>query len=98
MEQIIETSIAIGGELAADRRAERRQRVLKGAVLRFNKGYGALECLVRNRSRGGARLEFGDTAAVPPHFDIRFSGSDEWSAASVRWRDMTNVGVELTRE
>jgi hypothetical protein len=69
--------------------------VLKGAIIYFNKGYGALECVVRNRSENGARLAFGETTAVPPAFDLKIAGSDAVCAASVRWRTPDSVGVSL---
>lgn len=78
-----------------DRRAERRRRVLKGAILSFNKGYGALECAVRNLSPKGALLVFGDAAAVPAVFDLRVSGHEVVHKARVRWRNLTSVGVEF---
>lgn len=82
-------------EKREERRAEPRQRVLKGGTLSFNKGFGALECLVRNLSPKGALLAFGDTAAVPPVFDLHISGQGERRRAHVRWRNMTLVGVEF---
>lgn len=85
---------AIAGK-QEERRTEPRQRVLKGATLSFNKGYGALECLVRNLSPKGALLAFGDTAAVPPAFDLRISGQNGPRPAHVRWRTLTLVGVEF---
>lgn len=80
------------GEL--DRRAARRQRVLKGAALRFNRGYGAMECVVRNQSADGALLAFGDTSGVPARFDIAIAG-DAPRLAQVRWRGLALVGVSL---
>jgi hypothetical protein len=79
----------------AERRSTPRQRVLKGAIIHFNKGYGALECVVRNLSENGARLAFGETTAVPPAFDLKIAGSDTVRAASVRWRTPDAVGVSL---
>lgn len=76
-----------------ERRAWRRQRVLKGGTLRFNKGYGALECRVRDLSEGGARLLFGDTAAVPSTFQFRVSDEKSFRDATVRWRSMTDMGI-----
>lgn len=95
MDTISEKSIGLDGEVFAERRAAPRRRVLKGATLSFNKGYGALECLVRNESEKGALLGFGDTSAVPPAFDMTIKGSDVTRAALVRWRTMTQVGVEF---
>jgi hypothetical protein len=78
-----------------EKRGEQRSRMLKGGTLSFNKGYGALECVVRNVSDHGARLAFGDTGAVPPQFSLRIGPDGEWRAATVRWRTMTDVGVSL---
>lgn len=75
-----------------ERRAALRRRMLKGAVIRFNNGYGALECVVRNWSELGANLAFGDTAAVPRRFAIRISG-EEAREAEARWRTPTSVGI-----
>ena len=76
-----------------ERRSRQRQRVFKGGTLRFNRGYGALECVVRNVSGRGARLAFGETSAVPSHFDLRIGPDGEWQAAEVRWRTTQDVGV-----
>jgi hypothetical protein len=77
----------------AERRAEPRRRVLKGATLRFNRGYGALECVVRNESKKGALLAFGETTAVPTSFELRIAGQDQPRHAQVRWRTLICVGV-----
>ena len=95
MEPITEKSIGLDGEVFPDRRGIERRRVLKGAKLSFNKGYGAFECLVRNVSDGGARLTFGETSAVPPQFDLLISGDDVVRRATVRWRTMTALGVSF---
>lgn len=93
MSPITERSIAIDGELFADRRGETRRRVLKGARLAFNKGYGAMECVVRNQSERGARLVLGDTMGVPSRFDLEISGEGDLRPATVRWRTGEAVGI-----
>jgi len=95
MDTITEKSIGLDGNVFAERRTTPRRRVLKGARLSFNKGYGALECTVRNESGTGALLVFGETAAVPASFDLTISGSDGLRPARVRWRTPTLVGVEF---
>ena len=95
MGPITRKSIGIDGEVFEDRRAEPRHRVFKGGSLSFNKGYGALECVVRNQSEHGARLRFGETSAVPPQFDLRVGGEDRVRRAHVRWRGLTDIGVAL---
>ena len=94
MQAIAEKSIGLDGAVFPDRRVEIRRRVLKGATLRFNKGYGAMECVVRNQSADGALLAFGDTSGVPGRFDIAI-GEDAARPAQVRWRGLALVGVSL---
>lgn len=95
MEPITTKSIGIDGTVFKERRSETRHRVLKGGRLTFNKGFGALECIVRNLSAHGARLAFGDATAVPARFDLIISGDDRVREARVRWRTQTVVGIEL---
>lgn len=95
MAPITHNSIELDGNVYTERRAARRHKVLKGATLRFNRGYGALECIVRNLSDNGARLAFGDIAAVPSKFDFRLSGVEAATPAVVRWRGVEDVGIEF---
>jgi len=97
MDAITEKSIGLDGQVFAERRVAARRRVLKGARLSFNKGYGALECVVRNQSETGALLAFGETAAVPPFFALAINGEETGRQARVRWRTSTLVGVEFAR-
>ena len=80
MDAITEKSIGLDGQVFAERRVAARRRVLKGAKLTFNKGYGAL-------------LAFGETAAVPPSFALAINGEEAGRQARVRWRSPTLVGV-----
>lgn len=95
MDRITEKSIGIDGEVFAERRAALRRRTLKGAALSFNKGFGAMECVVRNESRNGALLAFGDALGVPALFELAVNGAAERRAARVRWRTAMLVGVEF---
>lgn len=92
MTPITEQSIGLDGEVFSERRDQTRRRVLKGATVSFNKGYSTFECVVRNQSNEGARLDFGETSALPSRFMISISGEPA-REAEVRWRDMTQVGV-----
>lgn len=93
MERITENSIGLDGQVFAERRGQVRHRVLKGATLNFNRGYGALEAIVRNLSDGGARLDMGETGAVPSAFQIRISGEEGVRRGEVRWRTFHSVGI-----
>jgi hypothetical protein len=80
---------------SSERRACGRPRSLKGGLLRFNRGYGTMECVVRNLSAGGARLVFGDAVAVPARFELRIGTDGAWRPALVRWRRDDQVGVSF---
>lgn len=94
MQTIAEKSIGLDGAVFAERRAVIRRRVLKGGTLRFNRGYGAMECVVRNQSVGGALLFFGDSSGVPQNFDLSIAG-DPPRRAEVKWRGLVAMGVAL---
>lgn len=95
MSPITENSIGLDGRVFAERRSSTRYRVFKGGRLSFNKGYGALECLVRNLSDRGARLALGETTAVPKAFSLEIAGEGISRSAIVRWRSPAAVGVEF---
>ena len=94
MQAIAEKSIGLDGTVFAERRAEIRRRVLKGGTLQYNRGYGAMECVVRNQSADGALLFFGDSSGVPQNFDLTIAG-DAPRRAEVKWRGLVAVGVAL---
>lgn len=75
-----------------ERRATVRQRVFKGATLTYNRGFGALECTVRNQSDSGARLSLGETIGLPPQFELTIAGEQPRSARVI-WRSMIAAGV-----
>ncbi|MGT2465649.1 hypothetical protein ACVOMV_11335 [Mesorhizobium atlanticum] len=82
-----------GAAFAGERRIERRRRVLRGATLRFNRGFGVVEGLMRDESEHGAQLSFGDTTGVPQGFEVVVNGAAR--AALVRWRSTTLIGVQF---
>ena len=81
--------------VAEERRAVRRNRVYKGAVITFNRGHSAFECLVRNQSRSGARLTMEQTFALPMSFSLAITVDGTAQHARVVWRSPTEVGVRF---
>jgi hypothetical protein len=93
--EILEPRVSKQDKVDNERRGEIRRKALKSAKLAFNNGYGAMECVVRNISSGGARLTFGYAAGVPSHFAIRISDDPQSRDAVVRWRMGHMVGIEF---
>lgn len=81
--------------VAEERRSIHRNRVYKGAVLTFNRGHSAFECLVRNQTEAGAKLCLEQTFVLPMSFSIRIAGADEERMAKVVWRSPNEVGVRF---
>lgn len=81
--------------VAEERRLQRRNRVYKGAVITFDKGRSAFQCLVRNQSASGARLTMEQTFALPLSFNVAIALDQMAWHARVVWRSPTEVGVRL---
>lgn len=52
-----------------ERRLHGRRRTFKGGKLIFNKGLSVLDCIIRDLSDDGARLELTTTTTIPDQFD-----------------------------
>ena len=95
MTPVMERNETFAASGAAERRGALRRRVLKGATLSFNRGYSAFECVVRNRSDGGAKLSLAETFALPITFRLTIAGEAQTHTAHVVWRGLDQVGVRL---
>ena len=80
---------------AAERRRQPRPRALKKGTIVFHHGSSTFDCIIRNLSGGGALLVVGDTTGIPDHFELRFDAIPPVHPASVRWRNLTALGVSF---
>jgi hypothetical protein len=82
-----------------DRRQSARDRVIYGGVAEIGEGGGSRDCVVRNISDKGARLEFSDVAKLPKEqisLTIARKGRS-FLAKIIWWRD-NFVGVAFSSE
>jgi PilZ domain len=89
--RIMEAAIYNGVE----KRAEHRRKMLKGGTVYFNKGYSSLECVLRDVSSNGARIQMGETFGMPSRVLLSISGEEGRVEASVRWRNSRNIGLSF---
>lgn len=76
-----------------DKRTNPRLRsFLKGRVL-FNGGQNSLDCLIRDISPTGARLELSASITLPDRFDLYLPHRDETCRVHSQWRRGTQLGV-----
>ena len=78
-----------------ERRRHPRPRTYIGAQIVFNQRRSVLDCLVRNLSQAGARLEFTNAALVPEAFDLVMPYREQTHQVRVRWRSRDVAGVAL---
>lgn len=53
---------------------------------------GTMDCLIKDKSKRGARLKVDNIMAVPPQFDLTWLGTQR-RPVQVRWRRRGEIGV-----
>ena len=74
------------------RTSPRLRSFLKGRVV-FNGGQTSLECLIRDVSSAGARLELSASITLPDRFELYLPHRDTTSKVHVQWRRGSQIGV-----
>jgi PilZ domain len=75
-----------------EKRATPRHRVLKRGTLAFGGGGGG-DCMVRNISSGGARLDIANPVGVPPTFTLVIEVDQFMRRCHAVWNDDKRIGV-----
>ena len=78
-------------------RSETRRRCFLGARLAFNNRNSTLDCLIRDISDRGARLEVARPDDLPNTFDLEIPRERRRFHAEVVWRRGQSCGLRLTR-
>jgi len=76
----------------AEKRAARRQRVLKGGKILLNRD-GTIDCTVRNLSEIGACLHLPSSVGVPDTFDLVINPDRDPMRCRVVWRSAKQIGI-----
>ena len=84
-----------GGYIGDERRVEHRRRILKGATIKFNNGFGNLECTIRNLTSNGARISLDQTHGIPSRIQLHIAGERTPLEALVRWRGRQDIGLSF---
>ena len=78
-----------------DRRTEHRGRTYLGGQIAFSNRWCTIDCLVRNMSRGGAKLEFAEPVLVPSELDLIIPLKGDSRRVQVVWRRAKSLGVSF---
>ncbi len=81
--------------MSAEDRIVRRRRVLKSAKIVFPGGDVVVDCVIRDLSAAGARLEVPATIGVPQEFTLIDTHANRHYMAKTAWRRGTSMGVEF---
>ena len=76
-------------------RSSTRVRTFLKARLVFNDGNSSLDAVIRDLSDSGARLQVGDSVALPDRFDVYIAKKDETRRARIRWRTKEELGISF---
>ena len=77
-----------------ERRKLARSRVLKGAKLIVGSA-STIDCVVRNVTNSGARVQIANTAELPESLSLTFDGGFTVRRCRVAWRSVTETGVQF---
>jgi hypothetical protein len=75
-----------------EKRASPRRRVLKQGTITFRGGGGA-DCMVRNISMSGARLDFANPVGLPRSFTLVVATEHLMRDCRAVWSNNQHVGV-----
>lgn len=75
------------------REATRRRVLLAGKVVL--PGGGVIDCTLRDRSDGGARIRVQSVVGIPDEFQLLVEPTGEMVQAKVAWRRPNEIGVRI---
>ena len=75
----------------------RHKTFIKGRIY-FNNRLSSVDCIVRDMTERGARLQVPESVAVPDAFEIYLPNKDEQFRAQAQWRKGDQIGVSWMPE
>lgn len=76
-----------------DRRHSVRDKVLLGGVAEVNGNGSTMDCVVRNFSEEGARVEFDTSVKLPDEMNLTIARKGRSFLATMIWRQANRVGL-----
>jgi hypothetical protein len=76
-----------------DRRQNARARVIYSGVIAFNARQSTMDCVVRNFSDNGAKVEFENAALLPDEINLVIARKSRAFSAKIIWRQPNAAGV-----
>jgi hypothetical protein len=77
-----------------EQRLQPRRNTMILATITFDNGRTRLDCVIRNLSEGGAKLELATVRGIPQTFDLVVPGHHV-QHCRVAWRALKEMGVQF---
>ncbi|MEO6014081.1 MAG: PilZ domain-containing protein [Devosia sp.] len=77
-----------------ENRLQPRRNTMIVATAIFESGRTRVDCIIRNLSDGGAKLEFATVRGIPQSFDLLVPGHRPHQCR-VAWRALKELGVQF---
>jgi hypothetical protein len=81
-----------------ERRALARHKTFFKGRIYFNNRLSSMDCIVRDTTASGGRLEVSDSVTLPNAFEIYLPNKDEYFHAKVEWRKGGSLGISWRPE
>lgn len=81
-----------------EQRTEPRKRTFLKGTLYFNNRLNSVECLIRDFSDHGARVQFSAPTSVPDAVELYIPARDQTLHGRVRWRKDEEIGLSFTAD
>jgi hypothetical protein len=81
-----------------NRRYHVRRRTLKGGRLTYDDNTRSAECLIRDLSDIGARVQVADVRSIPSDLTLSFDDGKASRRGFVKWRRGAMLGIAFTDE
>jgi hypothetical protein len=76
-----------------ERRRSARARVIYGGVIAYNGRQSTLDCVIRNFSPDGAKVEFHNSALLPDVIELQIAAKSRSFPAKISWRQANEAGL-----
>lgn len=84
-------------DLRLEKRLSPRRNTMIIATIVYDGGRTRLDCVIRNLSEGGAKLEVPTVRGIPASFDLMVPGHRP-QHCRVAWRALKEMGVQFLHE
>jgi hypothetical protein len=74
------------------RRAERIRSFLRARII-FNNHQSTIDCVIKNISKTGAKIELDNAMSIPDAFELEVPQKGRTFQARLSWRDRNSIGV-----